>query len=254
MCLKIQNLSVGYGEKEIVSGISLEVGAGKVMAVLGANGCGKTTFIKTVCGILPPINGNVCILGHNISGISRRNIGRLAAYVPQNHNCTFSFSVREMAVMGRNPFLKGYKEPSEYDYKIVDDALNTLNITHLKNRKFTNLSGGEKKLVLIARALVQQPKLLIMDEPTSDLDLNNTINVLDRILKLKQNNISIVINTHSPKEAKVYADTALMIKQGKVYKYGSSKMLNDPDILDGLYSIDKEGMNLNLVRFIRETA
>ena len=254
MCIKTTDLAIGYGKKTVASGINIDLAPGSVMAVLGANGSGKTTLIRTLCGLIQPISGKVDVEGCDICMLERKRIGRLIAYVPQNHNCTFTFSVRDIAVMGRNPFLKGYCEPAKYDYDIVDEILSSLKIEHLAGRKFTHLSGGEKKLVLIARALVQQPKVLIMDEPTSDLDIKNTVTVLERITKLKKDNMSIIINTHSPKEAKVYADKILMIKNGGVYRSGEVEILNDTEALNGLYSLDTDMLEEELSRFVRSIA
>ncbi len=254
MCIKTLDLAIGYGKKIVASGINIDLASGNVMAVLGANGCGKTTLIRTLCGLIAPIRGKVDVQGCDIGQLGRKSIGRLIAYVPQNHNCTFTFSVRDIAVMGRNPFLRGYSEPSKTDYDIVDKILASLKIEHLSARKYTQLSGGEKKLVLIARALVQQPEVLIMDEPTSDLDIKNTVTVLKRIAKLKKDNMSIIINTHSPKEAKVYADKILMIKNGGVYREGKADILNDMKTLNGLYSLDISLLDKDLSCFVRSIA
>ena len=145
MCIKATNLAIGYGKKAVASGINIDLAPGIVMAVLGANGSGKTTLIRTLCGLIPPVSGKVDVEGRDILTLERKSVGRLIAYVPQNHNCTFTFSVRDIAIMGRNPFLKNYCEPSKGDYDIVDEVLSSLRIEHLAHRRFTKLSGGEKK-------------------------------------------------------------------------------------------------------------
>jgi iron complex transport system ATP-binding protein len=185
------------------------------------------------------LSGKIEINEEDINKLDRKNIGKLISYVPQCHNCTFSYSVSEVAVMGRNPFFKAYQEPSKEDYLIVEEVLSVLRIEHLKNRKFRNLSGGEKKLVLIARALVQKPSIIIMDEPTAELDIKNTVMILERIKSLKQEDIALLVTTHSPREAKTYADQVLMIKEGDVFAYGNSELLDDKKMIDGLYGLSE---------------
>ncbi len=240
MCLTIKNLCVDYGEKKVLSNINLDIKQGEIIAVLGSNGVGKTTLFRAILNFIKPSNGNVYIEGQDASSISRKELSKIVAYVPQSSNCTFPFSVLEMVTMGRHCRMRMFEEPKEKDYILANEALKKLNIEYLSKRRFKSLSGGEKQLVLIARALVQKPKILIMDEPTASLDFNNSIVVLTEILRLKEENFSLLITTHSPRQAKVFADKVLLIKDGQVFLNGDISLLDSSEMIHNLYNIDIE--------------
>ncbi len=248
MSLQAINLEIGYETKMTVRDINLHLESGEVLAVLGPNGCGKTTLFRTLIGILKPLSGQVHVNGNAIDSFDRKQLGKLIAYVPQCHNCTFSYSAFDVALMGRHPFLKAYQEPREKDKRIVYDIFYMLNISHLSARKFQTLSGGEKKLILIARALAQEPDYILMDEPTSELDINNTIMVLNQILALKQQGLGVIVTTHIPKEAKVYADKILFLKDNVVLTSGNASKLDDKDLIHALYHLDQKDLVNDKIR------
>lgn len=248
MSLKAINLEIGYEAKTTVKDINLQLESGEVLAVLGPNGCGKTTLFRTLIGMLKPLGGQVHVNGNAINSFNRKQLGKLIAYVPQCHNCTFSYSAFDVALMGRLPFLKSYQEPGEKDERIVNDIFYMLNISHLSARKFQTLSGGEKKLILIARALAQEPDYILMDEPTSELDINNTIMVLNQILTLKQKGLGVIVATHMPKEAKVYADKILFLKDNIVLTSGKASKLDDKDLIRDLYHLDQKDLSNEKIR------
>lgn len=254
MSLILKDLAIGYNKTPIVDKINMNLESGKVLAVLGANGSGKTTLFRTIMGLINPLCGSVMVCGKDVFAADRKKLGKLMAYVPQSHSCTFSYSVLDVVIMGRNPFLKPYEEPGDRDYKIVKNTLKSLNIYHLAERRFKKLSGGERKLVLIARALVQQPQLIVMDEPTSDLDIKNTIVILEQISSLKDKRINIIITTHSPKEARVYADKILMLKNGKVHAFGDVDILDNTAMIKSLYNLESISTNHKISRYLNEIA
>lgn len=255
MILKVENLAVKLGSKDILNAIDMSVQQGEIYAILGSNGAGKTTFFRTIMGFVKNQSGSIIIDGHQIGSLSQREISQFIAYVPQCHNCTFSFPVIEIVVMGCNPYIGAFSEPKPKHYKKAEQALEKLGILHLADRKFKKLSGGEKQLVLIARALVQKPKLIIMDEPTASLDYNNSINVLSQIRKLKDDNLSLLITCHSPSQARAFADRVLMIKDGTVYKNEDVSILENQDILHDLYCIDIQKIDDERIRkYITKTA
>ncbi|MEX1376001.1 MAG: ABC transporter ATP-binding protein [Eubacteriales bacterium] len=255
MILKIENLAVNLGSKPILKAIDMSVEQGEIYAILGSNGAGKTTLFRTIMGFIKYQSGDIAIGGKKIDRLSKKEIAKQIAYVPQCHNCTFSFPVVEIVVMGCNPYIGAFSEPKKEHYEKAEQALQKLGILHLANRKFKKLSGGEKQLVLIARALVQKPKLIIMDEPTASLDYNNAINVLSQIRKLKDENLSLLITCHSPSQAKAFADKVLMIKDGKVYKNEDVSILENQDILHDLYCIDIHKIDDERIRkYITKTA
>lgn len=248
MSLQTIHLEIGYETKTTVKDINLDLKLGEVLAVLGPNGCGKTTLFRTLIGMLKPLGGQVNINGTSIKSINRKQLGKLIAYVPQCHNCTFSYSAFDVALMGRYPFLKSYQEPGEKDERIVNDIFYMLNISHLSKRKFQTLSGGEKKLILIARALAQEPDYILMDEPTSELDINNTVMVLNQIIALKQKGLGVIVTTHIPKEAKVYADKIVFIKDNVVLTSGNASKLDDKDLIHDLYHLNPKDLDNDKIR------
>ncbi|MBN2879630.1 MAG: ABC transporter ATP-binding protein [Clostridia bacterium] len=255
MLLKLEQLAVNYGSKPVLKSIDLSVAQGEIYAVLGSNGAGKTTLFRAIIGFIKPDNGRIIIDGNDSEKMSRKELSKLIAYVPQCHNCTFSYPVIDIVVMGCNSSIGAFGEPSQEHYARAREALGKLNIAHLEKRKFKKLSGGEKQLVLIARALVQRPKLIIMDEPTASLDFSNSINVLTQIVKLKSDNLSLLVTCHSPSQAKAFADKVLMIKDGKVYKDDKVQILSNKDVLHDLYCIEISSIEDSRIRnYITETA
>ena len=255
MLLQLESLAVNYGSKSVLKTIDLSVQQGEIYAILGSNGAGKTTLFRTIMGFIKSDKGKIIVDGKNINSMSKRQLSKLIAYVPQCHNCTFSYPVIDIVVMGCNPHLGAFSEPKEKHYKKAKLALEKLNISHLAKRKFKKLSGGEKQLVLIARALVQKPKLIIMDEPTASLDFNNSINVLSQITKLKDDNLSLLITCHSPSQARAFADKVLMIKDGIVYRDEDVNILDNQDVLHDLYCIEIENIDDARIRnYITKTA
>jgi len=241
--LKAENLTVNYGEKRILDSISFSIQSGEILAVLGSNGAGKTTLFKSIMRFIKPASGEIYINGKNVLAYTRKTLSREVAYVPQCHNCTFPYTVLEMTVMGCQSRLGSFSEPTHKDYLFAQSVLDKLGVGTLGPRRYRNLSGGEKQLVLIARSLVQRPSIMIMDEPTSNLDLNNSLRVMSEILRLKEQNISLLVTCHSPRQARIFADKVLMIKNGLEYQYGAASLLDDRDVVNELYNIDMDNFS-----------
>ncbi len=206
----LKDLSIGYGKKIIANKINLNFEQNQIVSLLGANGCGKTTLLKTILGLLKPINGKIYLNNKPLNTYEPKQLAKLIAYVPQAHH-RFSFSVQNIVLMGRNPYLKWYESPNSNDKKIAKLALESLGIEHFIYENFEKLSGGEQQLVLIARALAQEPKLLIMDEPTSNLDFGNQVRVLEKIKQLNiQKQIGILITSHQIEQSLGFSDRTLL--------------------------------------------
>ncbi|MBR1610972.1 MAG: ABC transporter ATP-binding protein, partial [Methanobrevibacter sp.] len=167
---EVRNISFSYDDEEIFSGISFSIDKGDVLCILGPNGTGKTTLIKCLNGLHDISSGEILINGKNIKKLSFREISTHIGYIPQSHVPSFPFKVIDVVVMGRAPYLNLTDSPKKEDMDIAVNALKTLGIEHLRNKEYTNLSGGERQLVFLARILCQQPDILILDEPTSHLD------------------------------------------------------------------------------------
>jgi len=244
MRLEVRNLRCGYGRKAILKDISFSIQSGEVLCLLGCNGCGKTTFIKTLLGLLPAKSGNILLDGQDIRSWSNSRIARVMAYIPQSHQAAFPFRVLDMVLMGRTAHLKTFATPSDHDIEVAEAAMATLNIIHLRNRVYTELSGGERQLVLIARALAQEPSIMVMDEPTCSLDFGHQAMVMEQVEKLARRNLAVVMSSHFPSHAFLYSDKVLLFNAGQVLKMGDPQEIVTEQNLKKLYGIDVEIMDV----------
>ncbi len=235
--LKADNISCGYGHKVVLKDISFELNSGSVCCLLGPNGVGKTTLFKTILGFLPGLGGHFYIDGKDIKELKRSQIAKLIAYVPQAHTPAFPFTVNDVVTMGRTVWFENCRTPGKKDVETVDKILDSLSISHLKNRIYTHLSGGERQMVLIARALAQEPKFLVMDEPASNLDFGNQMQVLKQVISLKEKGIGIIMASHHPDHAFLCDSDVILISSDKSVSSGHCiEMLTEKKLSDA-YSI-----------------
>ncbi len=238
--IKVTNLNFGYFDTEVFKGFSIEVEEGENLALLGPNGSGKTTLIKILSKILAPKSGNVLIENRDINSYSYAELSRVVASVPQIHRPTFQYTVFDVVLAGRNPHLTSIA-PSKQDEEIVLSILEELNISKLADRPYTDISGGELRLVLIARALAQEAKIILLDEPTAFLDFKNKNLILNKVLELREKkNITFIITLHDPNEAFQVADRVLLLKKGEVVALGKTDDVLTPENLKYVYDIDVE--------------
>nr|WP_269140358.1 ABC transporter ATP-binding protein [Pectinatus haikarae] len=236
--MAVKNLSCGYNHHKLAEGINFNVTDGDIITVLGPNGVGKTTLLKTIMGFIKPCSGSVLLDNKDLSGLPRKYTARHIGYVPQVTCHSFSFSIEEVVIMGRLPHLNAFSQPGNKDMLIVEDVLKKLNIEHMRKRFFSNLSGGEQQIVMIARALVQEPRLLIMDEPTSNLDFGNQIRILKIIKQLSQNGISILFTTHFPDQAFLCDAKVILFYKNTRPDIGDAANILSPVNLKRAYGID----------------
>lgn len=213
----IQDLRVSLGGKTVLDGVNLAVKEGRTCIVLGPNGAGKTSLLRSVMGLLKPEEGRLYLLGKEITAYKRGELSRTIGYVPQGYHPLFAYSVLDMVVMGRNPHLSLFQVPKASDRAIALQALKDLGIEHLANRQIHKISGGELQLILLARGLVQNTPLLILDEPTSSLDINNQRNIMDTLHHMvKKKGLTVLVTLHDPNLALEYADDIIILKKGHV--------------------------------------
>ena len=223
--------------KTILKDISFTVSRGEVVSLLGPNGTGKTTLLLCLLGIHKPGYGSIHLSGSDISSLSARDRAQKMAYVPQASALTFPYSVREVVMMGRIAHLGFGGGPTREDHKSADRAISDIDITHLAEKMFQQLSGGEKQLVMIARALTQNAGLLVMDEPTASLDLANQTRALELVRALSQRGYTILMTTHSPDHAFLVSDKVVLIKEGHVMACGTPDDTLTSNSLSALYGI-----------------
>ncbi len=235
--LACRNLCFGYGDKEILKQISFSVNKGRFCAVLGRNGCGKTTLIHCIGGILQPGSGQVFIQGRALSSLSRNGTAALISLVPQEYPDIFPYRVLDVVVMGRAPFLGLYAKPAPGDYKMAVNALRALNAQDLAHKNFNRISGGERRMVLLARSLAQKAGIMLLDEPTNQLDFNNQYHLLAVIRDLcRKRGLTIVASMHDPNMAALFADEIIMIKNGGIMTQGSCNAVMTRENIAKLYA------------------
>jgi iron complex transport system ATP-binding protein len=246
MSLAVEHLVFGYPGKQIGQDVSFALAAGEILCLLGPNGGGKTTLFRTALGLLPPQGGRVTLDGADIATRSRTEMAQTIGYVPQAQSGYFPFAVRDIVLMGRTARLGLFATPSAHDRRAAEQALATLGVAHLADQAYTRISGGERQLVLIARALAQEPKFLVMDEPTASLDFGNQLRVLDRIRSLAGGGIGVLLSTHDPDHAFLIANRVAMLHAGRLARLGPPEEAITTESLELLYGVDVRIVELGL--------
>jgi iron complex transport system ATP-binding protein len=238
MKLAAQKLAYGYPGRRIGNDVTFELNAGEVLCLLGPNGSGKTTLFKTLLGLLPVQGGEVILDGRDLRTLQRDAIARLVSYVPQAHGAFFPYTVREVVLMGRTAHLGLFAAPSARDHGAALDAIRRMGIAHLADATYTRISGGERQLALIARALAQDAQMVVMDEPTANLDFGNQVRVLERIRALAADGIGVLLSTHDPDHAFLCADRVAMLHNGGLLACGVPDDVMTTAQLQQLYGVD----------------
>ena len=235
MILEVKNGYFGYsGEKEILSDINLEISEGKALAILDPNGVGKTTLLKCMTGLLEWRTGHTFLYGKDIKGKKPKEIWSVISYIPQARSFAFSYTGMEMVLIGRSVHMGTFAQPGKKELEMAEDIMERVGIVHLAKKSCNQMSGGELQLVLIARALISEPKCIILDEPETGLDFHNQIVVLNMIDKLVHDEgISAVMNTHYPTNALSVSDHAfLMTRSGSYYFGDTQEILTEKNIME----------------------
>lgn len=235
MSLDARALSFGYGRKTIGRSVTLSVAPGEIVALLGPNGSGKTTLLKTMLGLLTPHGGNIILDGHAMADLTARARAQLIAYVPQVHAATFPFSVRDIVLMGRTAYQGLFSAPSQRDHAITDDVIEAMGLRAFADRPYNEISGGERQLALIARAVAQEPRYIILDEPTASLDLSHQGAVMAMLQRLAADGKGVLFTTHDPNQAYYVAQRAALIREGALLIAGPVHDVITPEQLERLY-------------------
>jgi len=235
--LETTALAVGYGGSTVVSGVSVTIAPGTLWSVLGPNGSGKSTLLRTVLGLLRPLQGEVRLFGTPVGRWERRALARRLAWVPQSFDGDPGFTGLELVLMGRAPHQGGWGLPGAKDLAVAHAALAELGVGYLAGRIVSRLSGGERRLLLVARALAQEPDLLLLDEPTAFLDLQHQAQVLERVRARVRAGMAAVAVLHDPNLAAAFTDAALLLRDGRVLGQGASAELLDAERLGALYGL-----------------
>ena len=245
MKIELKNISFEPSKKVVIKNVNLEIRNG-ITTLLGQNGSGKTTLMKLMCNIIFPSSGEILINNNNIKKISRNQLARTISYVSQDRENLQGFTVYEYTEMGRFPYQNFIGLYDDISKEIIDDSLKNVNMYSRKDEYVNNLSGGEMQILRIARSLAQDVNLIMFDEPTSNLDINNTQIVKNLILDLKNKGKNIMISTHDINFARSLSDYIFMIKKGEIFNHGiTSKVLTNKNIID-CYELEKFG-NLDFI-------
>ena len=239
MNLTVNDLSYTYrGGHIALQNVSFTARQGELLSVLGPNGAGKSTLFRCILGGLPDYGGTILLDGRDARTLDQRALAAHIAYIPQIHRPTFGYSVLDTALMGLTRQLSPFRSPSAAQEEQAMAALERMGVAQLARRSFSELSGGEQQLVLIARALCQQADILVMDEPTSSLDYGNQLRVLQRVAELAARGYTVILSTHDPQHALRFSQRVLALRDGQVAAFGDTREVLTESLLERLYGVD----------------
>ncbi len=242
--LEVRNVSFSYGEHQVLNDVSFKVDAGKLVSVLGPNGVGKSTLFRCMLGLLKTYDGSITVDGKETRNMGARELAHHVAYVPQSHYPAFNYTVLDMVLMGTSSRTSPFSPPRGKEITAAMEALERMGMAEFAHRDYTHISGGERQMVLIARALAQHAKVLMMDEPTANLDYGNQMRVMEQVRKLTGEGYTILQSTHNPDQAYLFSHQILAVQNGQIIADGSPNEVMDADLIRALY-----GINVNVESF-----
>ena len=244
MSITAEHLSFSYGSHEVLKDVSFSARPGEFLSVLGPIGVGKTTLFRCLLGLLTPTRGQITVDGDPLSSLSPSRLARRVAYIPQSHDPVFHYSVYDMVLMGTAAQTGLFSSPGREQEALAECALERLSISHLKDRSYGELSGGERQLTLIARAIAQQAKILVMDEPSSSLDFGNRIRLMNTVRSLTAEGYCVIQSTHDPEQAFRWSHRILALHGGQVLALGRPEEVITPELISTLYGVETEVCSL----------
>jgi len=245
MSFEVKDLCFSYGSQAVLNQLSFTVQSGEFLSILGRNGAGKSTLLRCMLGLNPKYTGTIMMDGKDIKTLSNSQLARHIAYIPQAHYQAFSYSVFTMVLMGTSSQVSALSSPGSAQKKRAEDALARVGIARLAKKSFAHISGGERQLVLIARALAQDAKTLILDEPTAHLDYGNQLRVMQQLRSLVDDGYTVISSTHSPEHAFLFSHHVLVLKDGTAWVFGLPSDTITSGLIKELYDADVEENNLH---------
>ncbi len=240
-----------HSPEPVLKGISLKAEPGEFTTILGANGSGKTTLFKCIAGLWKPGKGDILFENKSIMKLGHDRRAKIVAVVPQEHEPPFPYSVFDAVLMGRAAHVGMFSAPSKTDYAKAEHAIEEVGIAHLKDRAYTKISGGERQLALVARALAQDSPVMLFDEPTSHLDFRNQVLVLQKVKEIiRQRNVSAIMTIHDPNLALLFSDSVVLVSSGSVVSQGSAREVITEENLKAVYGIDVSVISVDSVRVV----
>ena len=243
----IEDISMAYARSKVLDKVSLTIGKGSVVTIVGPNGCGKTTLLKIINNLIRPDHGRVLVDGCPVGSLPAHRLARLMGYVPQGHKISFPFKVRDVVITGRMPYIPAFSSPNREDREMTEQVLALTGISGLADQPYTQISGGERQLVMIARAMVQQPSVLLLDEPTSYLDFKNQISTLKMIKEIsKRQKVTVMMTLHDPNHALMFSDDVALLRklncdrEGNLVAFGPPDMVMTPKNILEAYGVEVE--------------
>jgi len=236
--VQVREASFQYGDRDILHSLSIEVRRGEILSVLGPNGCGKTTLLRCIAGALRLRSGTVQISGDDVHALAAPARARRIGFLFQDHSPSFPFAVADVVLMGRAPHLGFFGFPGSRDQALADAALERVGMLHLKQRPYTQVSGGERQLILLARILVQEPDVILLDEPTAHLDLRNQVLTLRMVRSLAAEGLTMIMTTHDPNHALWFGGRAALMKDGSFVAVGYASEVMTAAALTATYGVD----------------
>jgi iron complex transport system ATP-binding protein len=239
--LSVRDLTFAYGKAEVLRGVSFAARKGELIAILGRNGVGKSTLFRCVLGFYNRgFGGEITVCGESVRTVSAAKLSKRIAYVPQSHSPMFNYSVSDMVLMGTTTQIGALSSPGRAQTEVAEHAMERVGITHLRSRECGRISGGERQLALVARAMAQQAKILVMDEPTANLDFGNQIRVMNRIRELTRDDYTVILSTHNPNHARNFADRVLALNNGVIAADGTPGNVLSEELLCELYNLTRD--------------
>lgn len=236
--LKIQGLVKDFGDFRALKGIDLEFGRGLLVGLIGPNGCGKSTMMKCISRLHPQTSGTIEVDGKDVTSLKPAEVAKIVATVPAEAGQTFGISVMDMVMLGRYPFVEKIWWENPEDERVTIEAMRTFGIDHLRRKQVALCSSGERQRALIAKAYVQQPKLMLVDEPTSHLDMKYKLQVMEYLQKMARTDMTVIVAEHDISLMARYCDICVIMKKGEIVAVGDPKVIITEDLIRDVYDVE----------------